>query len=144
MSMRSRAILLDTHVAIWLMNGELSENAAGAITHAAKEEGVYVSPVTAWEIGMLGRDRKSAGPRIRFLPDSQTWFRRLMEQPGIKLAAFTADMAMASSLLPGVIHSDPADLLLIATALEMNIPIATRDRKILAYSDAGHVQAIAC
>jgi PIN domain nuclease of toxin-antitoxin system len=53
-------------------------------------------------------------------------------------------MALASSLLPGVIHSDPADLLLIATALEMNIPIATRDRKILAYADAGHVQAIAC
>jgi PIN domain nuclease of toxin-antitoxin system len=47
-------------------------------------------------------------------------------------------------MLPPPIHKDPADRLLIATARSLNVPIVTRDRFILDYAEAGHVDAIVC
>ncbi|MDQ2860017.1 MAG: PIN domain-containing protein [Pseudomonadota bacterium] len=65
-------------------------------------------------------------------------------RPGTRAAPFTAEIAIAASLLPEPLHSDPADRLLIATAREMNLPILTRDRKIIDYADAGRVAIIVC
>lgn len=38
----------------------------------------------------------------------------------------------------------PAIRLLIATARHLGIPIVTRDAKIVAYAEQGHVQAVLC
>jgi PIN domain nuclease of toxin-antitoxin system len=46
--------------------------------------------------------------------------------------------------LPGPLHNDPADRLLITTARALDIPIVTRDRRILDYARAGAVAAVAC
>jgi len=137
------AVLLDTCAVIWLANGDPLENDAGdKITHAALADGVFVSPISAWEIGMLARPK--AGRAITFLPDPATWFARFMAGPAIKPAAFTAEIAIAASGLPEPLHSDPADRLLIATARHLAMPIVTRDAKIIAYAAAGHVSAIPC
>jgi len=137
------AVLLDTCAVIWLANGDPLQNKADSkIFHAALANGVFVSPVSAWEIGMLNRPR--AGRTIEFLPDPATWFARFMAGPAIKTAAFTADIAIAASQLPEPLHSDPADRLLIATARHMAMPIVTRDAKIINYAAAGHVLAIPC
>jgi PIN domain nuclease of toxin-antitoxin system len=54
----ARAVLLDTCAVIWLANGDpLARRALGAIVAAGQADGVYVSPVSAWEIGMLSRSR---------------------------------------------------------------------------------------
>lgn len=48
------AVLLDTCAVIWLANGDPLQNRADSkIIHAALADGVFVSPVSAWEIGML-------------------------------------------------------------------------------------------
>ena len=137
------AVLLDTCAAIWLANGDPLQNGADhKIVHAALADGVFVSPVSAWEIGVLSRPR--AGRAIEFLPDQATWFARFTAGPAIKTAAFTADIAIAASWLPEPLHGDPADRLLIATARHLAMPIVTRDARIMAYAAAGHVGAIAC
>jgi PIN domain nuclease of toxin-antitoxin system len=137
------AVLLDTCAVIFVANGDPLQNRADSkIIQAALADGVFVSPVSAWEIGMLNRPK--AGRRIEFLPDPATWFARFMAGPAIKAAAFTADIAIAASGLPEPLHSDPADRLLIATARHMGMPIVTRDAKIIAYAAAGHVSAIPC
>ncbi len=137
------AVLLDTCAVIWLANGDpLQHQADSHIIHAALADGVFVSPISAWEIGMLARPR--AGRAIAFLPDPATWFARFMAGPAIKTAAFTADIAIAASGLPDPLHGDSADRLLIATARHLSMPIVTRDAKILAYAAAGHVSAIPC
>jgi PIN domain nuclease of toxin-antitoxin system len=41
-------------------------------------------------------------------------------------------------------HADPADRLLVATARALPATLITRDAKILSYSKAGHVRALAC
>jgi PIN domain nuclease of toxin-antitoxin system len=56
----------------------------------------------------------------------------------------TPEAALAASFLPGHLHRDPADRLLIATARYLGVPLITRDEVILTYAASGHLQAIAC
>ena len=137
------AVLLDTCAVIWFFGGEpLQGDAQGAITRAAQADGVFISPISAWEIGLLSRPR--AGRAFQFLPDPSRWFASVMAQPGVSPAAFTPEIAIGASHLPEPLHGDPADRLLIATARATAMPIVTRDSKILAYGAAGYVAALAC
>lgn len=103
---------------------------------------VFVSPVTAWEIGVLARPGRR-GAHI-FLPSPHAWFRDLLSLPPIVAAPFNIEIALETSTLPDDIHPDPADRMLIATARLLDVALLTRDRKILAYAEAGHLRAIAC
>ena len=62
----------------------------------------------------------------------------------MRLAPLTPEIAIDSSFLPAPLHNDSADRLLIATARALQMPIVTRDRRILAYAQTGAVAAIAC
>ena len=134
------AVLLDTCAVLYMANGEPMAPAAQAAMLAARTAGgLLVSPVSAWEIGLLAKSG-----RVDFLPDAKTWFDAMRRGSGAVTAPFTAEIAIDSSFLPQPLHGDPADRLLIATARHINLPLVTRDRLIRAYADAGHVQVIAC
>jgi len=60
------------------------------------------------------------------------------------LAALGPEIALDAWFLPGQVHGDPMDRLLIATARRLSAALVTRDDRILAYARAGHMQAIAC
>jgi len=140
-----RALLLDTCAAIWLANGDrLSERALAAITLAVNANGAFVSPISAWEVGLLSRPSPRRPVALQFLPDPKTWFADLIAGPGIKAAPLTPQIAIDASCLPGDLHGDPGDRLLISTARHLGVPIVTRDRAIIGYADAGHVAAIVC
>jgi len=141
---QSRALLLDTHAAIWLAEGQFSDEVFAHVVAAGLLDGVFVSPVSAWEIGLLARPRPSGQPAVTFKPDPQTWFTTLLSQSIIREAPLTPKIAIDSSFLPSPFHSDPADRLLVATARNMNIPLLTRDQRILDYSAAGHVETVPC
>jgi len=141
----ARAVLLDTCAVIWLANGDsLAPQALEAIVAAGLADGVYVSPASAWEIGMLSNPKPGRGPAPQFLPDPKTWFARVMAGPGIRQATLTPEIAIDASYLPGDLHGDPGDRLLIATARHLGMPIVTRDRRIVAYAEAGWLRVIAC
>ncbi|MGE0715252.1 MAG: type II toxin-antitoxin system VapC family toxin [Alphaproteobacteria bacterium] len=136
-------MLLDTCAAIWLAHGDpLAEPAIELIKDAAREGGLLVSPLTAWEIGLLSRPERKQP--YRFLPDPKTWFARLMALPTLAVAPFTPDIAIDSTRLPPPLHSDPVDRIIIATARHLDATVVTRDRAILDYAEAGHVRALAC
>lgn len=65
-------------------------------------------------------------------------------QQGVRLTPLTPAIAIESSFLPATFHGDPADRLLVATARALPATVVTRDRAILAYAAAGHVQALVC
>ena len=117
----------------------MTPGARQEIRAASLVGGILVSPVSAWEVGLL-----SARRRIPFRPDPKTWFQRFMAYPGVRLTPLSPDIAIESSYLPQPLHSDPADRLLIATARALQIPIITRDSHILSYAGAGFVAAIPC
>ncbi len=144
MTSGSSGELLDTCAAIWLANGNpLPNDAAAAIVGAALADGVLVSRVSAWEIGMLSKPR-SGRPALQFLPDPKTWFASLMAKTNVRPATLTPSIAVDAATLPGDLHQDPADRLLIATARQMDLPLVTRDTRIIAYAGCGHVQVIPC
>ena len=140
-----KAVLLDTCAVIWLANGDpLAPSALVAIVASGMADGVYVSPVSAWEIGMLSRPRPGRDSGPQFLPDPKTWFGRVMGGPGIRQAGLSPEVAIGASYLPGALHGDPGDRLLIATARHLGMPIVTRDRRIIEYGGGGWVRVIAC
>ncbi len=140
-----RALLLDTCAMIWLANGDpLTKTATEAIDHAGHTEGVFISPISGWEIGLLSKPRARRSVALRFLPDPKTWFAKVLAGPGIWEAHLTSQIAIDASFLPGELHGDPGDRLIIATARYFGLPIVTRDRRIIDYADAGHVEVIRC
>lgn len=136
-----RRLLLDTCAAIWILeNAPLSDAAVAAVDEAADEgTDIHVSPITAWEIGML-----MARGRFRSVHSPQLWFHRLLKVPGIRLADLSTDILIASSYLPEGQLRDPADRILAATARELDYVLVTRDASLLAYAAEGHLQALAC
>ena len=56
-------LLLDTNAAIWLSRDELKASASEKLDEAARVGvATYVSPITAWEVGLLvSRSRLSLG-----------------------------------------------------------------------------------
>lgn len=137
---RTPLFLLDTHVWIWLMSGDQtlrSSAALPAIEAAIEVRALRVSVISVWEVGML-----DSQDRIGLPNGCEAWTRQALSAPGISLAPLTPQVALASSRLPGIIHGDPADRILVATARSLDATLITRDRRILEYSAAGHVSAM--
>lgn len=128
-------VLLDTHVWIWVMEGDdgkLGGAARGAVETAARDGRVLVSAISVWEVAML-----QAKGRIRFTLDVREWIRRALGAPGVHLSAFTPEVAVDSTQLPEPLHGDPADRILVATARRTGATLVTRDGKLLEYGARG-------
>ena len=133
-------ILLDTHAAIWSAEGTLAGAVARTIDAAADREELLLSPISAWEIGMLVRKG-----RLALAPSLHDYVRALFAQPGVVTALLTPAIAAASTALPAGFPADPADCLLIATASAYGASLVTRDRKIRDYArTTKHLRCIAC
>jgi PIN domain nuclease of toxin-antitoxin system len=134
-------LLLDTCAAIWLLeSAPLSPAAADALNEAFDNSiPLYISPITGWEIGLL-----SARGRIPLSMAPLKWFESLLAVPGVEMSELSPGILVASSFLPGMPPNDPADRIILATARDRGLRIMTRDKHLLKYADAGHVQAIAC
>jgi PIN domain nuclease of toxin-antitoxin system len=139
------ALLLDTCAVIWLQNADaMTKSAVEAIVHAGRSDGVLISPISAWEIGLISRPSTHRSPVLQFLPDAKTWFQKTMAGPGVKAAPLTPEIAIHASFLPGNLHGDPADRIIIATARHLGVPVVTRDRQIIEYGRSGNVAVIPC
>jgi PIN domain nuclease of toxin-antitoxin system len=57
------------------------------------------------------------------------------------LLPLTPKIAVETSYLPGALHADPADRMLVASARIHHLTLATRDEKILAYAQEGYIRA---
>ncbi len=134
-------LLLDTCAIIWISGGKkVAQEAENAISCTFDSNGsIYISPFSAWELGML----MSRG-RLPSSINERAMLERLIALNGVSYAEMNADVLINASYLPGPIHKDPADRIIIATAREYGMTILTRDQKILDYADQGHVNALRC
>jgi PIN domain nuclease of toxin-antitoxin system len=139
-SLPPQPLLLDTHVWVWTMEGDLRQlgrNAHAAIVSAAAGGNVLVSPISAWEVAML-----EARGRLRLAMDARAWVRRALSAPGVRVAELTPETLVDTARLPGEIHRDPADRMLVATARRTGARLVTRDAQLLAYAAEGHLSAL--
>jgi PIN domain nuclease of toxin-antitoxin system len=134
-------VLLDTCACIWLMSGDSMTAVSRSVIRAARRArtGVYVSPITAWEIGTL----YSKG-RIALTLSPEQWFETLLTLPGVRLADLAPRVLIASTALPGAPPRDPADRIIAATARLFGYRVITRDGKLLSYAAQGHIHATGC
>lgn len=135
--------LLDTCALLYLVQGRpLSKASQAAIRDARAKGTLGLSVVTAWELGLLsGPDRKYP---LTLLPTPRLFVKAAFASPGVVTVGLTAEIAFEASHLAGVIHKDPGDRLLIATARAHNVALITDDEKILSYAQADHLKALAC
>lgn len=133
-------LLLDTHVLIWLteQTGQANQAIREQIDRSAREEGVLVSPITFWEVGLL-----TSGGRLRLETSIDNWLERVIGTPGLGVAPFTPAIAIESTRLPGEFHRDPSDRFIVATARALDATLVTHDRDILRYAQDGHLKALA-
>jgi len=122
-------VLLDTHVLVWYLEGEdrLGTGARRLCDEALEQGALYVSTISLFEISQLV-SRK----RLRLTVDAYAWRARMLSLD-IGEAEITGDIAMAAPLLPDL-HRDPADRLIVATALAYDWLLITADEEILGWS----------
>ena len=133
------ALLLDTHVLIWLLAGDsrLGAHARSRIEQGARDNDLLVSAITPWEIAML----VSMG-RLALDRDVGEWVNTALSLPGIRLTPLAPEIAVASTRLPGVLHPDPADRILAATTRHVDAVLVTADRRLLDYGLGGHLRTL--
>ncbi|MCY4564569.1 MAG: type II toxin-antitoxin system VapC family toxin [Gammaproteobacteria bacterium] len=128
-------MLLDTHVLLWLRVGEqkLGPRARREIERAWRSDEVCVSAISFWEIAML-QQRGRIGLRSEIEP-----WRREQLREGIVEIPIDGQVGIRAAGLAGF-HADPADRLIVATALDGH-RLVTADRRILGW--AGRLDRLA-
>lgn len=135
-------IVLDTHVWVWFVEGDTTELSADVVAELEEAAGtgrLLVSAISVWEVAMLEtRGRLSVTRPIR------DWIAAALAIPGIRLLDLSPEISIDSCNLPGEIHGDPADRILAASARVIGGRLATKDLKLLAYSEGGALRAVNC
>jgi PIN domain nuclease of toxin-antitoxin system len=134
-------LLLDTHIWLWYAEGNaerLRPASVRKLDEARKRDGLVVSAISIWEIGM-----HSARGRIQLSVPLRDWVEQALGVPGIRLASLDAAAAAESTLLPGELQGDPADRFLVATARTLGLALATRDQGMIAYAKLGFLRVVA-
>ncbi len=123
-------ILLDTHAWVWWVSNpqELSPAANRAIDTAREESAVYVSSISAWEVALL-----VAKGRLQLTMAVEDWIVRSEALPFLNFIPVDNRIAVRSITLPGTLHSDPADRIIIASGRTLGASIVTKDEKIKRY-----------
>ncbi|MFV0337758.1 MAG: type II toxin-antitoxin system VapC family toxin [Chthoniobacterales bacterium] len=120
-------ILLDTCTLLWLATDPSLLSAPATESIRSSGEFVEVSAISAWEIAW-----KHAKGHLELSMDARSWFQTALEVQQIREMPITAAIALTAADLPRI-HNDPADRFIIATALEIGIPIITPDQHIRQY-----------
>jgi PIN domain nuclease of toxin-antitoxin system len=128
--MSGAALLLDSHVWYWTV---LAEAAIGPRTKAmlienASHHALAVSEISFWELA-----NKAAKGKIELRPDPSEWLDRAARAPGIGVVELNREILVRATMLAWS-HRDPADRMLVATALFYDLQLLTVDRVILDYA----------
>ncbi|ELX11186.1 PIN domain-containing protein [Janthinobacterium sp. HH01] len=129
-------IMLDTHALIWWRDSSarLSPTATAAIAQEVQGGKIGISAFSFWEIALLVEHN-----RLRLPLDLASWVAAVEAIDRMRFIPVDNEIAVTSVRLPPGLHKDPADRIIVATAMLLDIPIVTADRKIHAYP---HVQTI--
>ena len=121
-------IILDTHVLLWMRLGQaqLGTGTRLEIEQAWRSGEVCVSAISFWEVALL----KDKG-QIRLPEDVGIWRREQLGQ-GVVEIPIGGEIGIRANELADF-HADPADRLIVATALAGGHQLVTADRRILAW-----------
>lgn len=133
-------LLLDTHILIWQLvdSSRISDPIYAQMQQAANEDQLLVSAITPWQIALL-----VAKGRLKLTREVSDWIDTALGLPGIHLEPLSPAIAVASTRLPGEVHGDPADRILVATARHTDATLVTADHELLRYAAQGFLKCMA-
>jgi PIN domain nuclease of toxin-antitoxin system len=121
-------VVADTHAMLWYIvePQRLSDAASGAFEEAAVAGSkIHVSAISLVEVAYLVEKGRLVEVVLRRLDEA-------LAEPDaeIVVAPLTLEIAHAVRRIPRTLVSDMPDRIIVATALHLNLPLVSRDRKI--------------
>lgn len=120
-------IAVDTHILLWdaLTPERLSSTAVEAIAAANQADGIIVADISLWEIAMLIQKG-----RVEVDRDCNAFLNLILQANRIHVRAITPQIAATSTQSLTTVNADPADRLIVATALVAGVPLVTADQNL--------------
>lgn len=115
-------IVLDTHTWIW-WSRDKKMLSAPAVAAISRSSATAVAAISIWEVAFLARRR-----RIDLHLPSAEWFDVAFSGGEFEALPITPAIAIRAASLE--VLRDPADRLIVATALEHHAPLVTKDDRI--------------
>ncbi|MEL7352767.1 MAG: PIN domain-containing protein [Cyanobacteria bacterium P01_A01_bin.116] len=122
-------IVLDTHIWIWLVNGNFDNISEGWIEQIEANDFIAVSSISCFEVALALQKG-----RLRLPCPIQEWFDKSLSTAGINIAPLTPDISRLAVDLSAV-HKDPFDRIIIATAISHGAKPASVDQLFLKYPE---------
>jgi PIN domain nuclease of toxin-antitoxin system len=129
------AVVLDTHALLWWLadDARLSKRARRAIERASV---VGVSAISMWEVAMLVDKGRVALDR-----PVPTWANDVGSAAGVAVVPVDGPIAvMAGGLVD--FHGDPADRIIVATAIGARASLVTKDDRIRGWRGADQLTIV--
>lgn len=117
-------ILLDTHVLLWLTSGDERLGRRSRAMIDSSPGAIAVSAISFWEVAML-----VARGRVDLGGDTQVWRNEILTI-GIEEISVSGETGIAAATLTSL-HGDPADRIIVATAIARQAALLTADERIL-------------
>ena len=120
------SVLLDTNALIWLLLDihRLGPETRQLADSALFDSGLLVSAFSFWEVSMLMQKN-----RMDIEQDMSEWRDAVLDM-GVREIALSGDIGILSTELDGL-PADPADRIIVATALAREATLVTADARIL-------------
>jgi PIN domain nuclease of toxin-antitoxin system len=125
-------IVADTHTWLWWLSNRSMLSAAAR--EALAKDTVAVSPLTFWEVAMLAHKQ-----RIELDALPLPWITEAVERSGTAILELSLEIAVLAGTLQSDRVRDPADRIIVATAMHHRLPLVTKDGQI---QDGGLLETI--
>jgi PIN domain nuclease of toxin-antitoxin system len=124
-------VLLDTHVWIWAAEGSarLGPRTRRLLNREAAAGRLHVSAVSAFEISAL-----SAAGRLVLSQPVDRWIRDSIARGGLRVLDLATGVAVDAGAFGAEAVPDPIDRLLVAAARDAEMPLVTRDQRLLGFA----------
>jgi len=116
-----KMILLDTHIWVnWILKGDAALPPV-VVDAMQEEDSLAVSTISCFEVSLLAK-----GGRIELPLPVNEWLKEALDNSGVVALPVSCTIADRAVSLPDI-HRDPADRIIIATALVHDIRLASMD-----------------
>lgn len=122
------APVLDTHAWIWWVERDrrLGARIVAILDDLPATSRPYLCDVSLWEVAMLVERH-----RLTFSIPFREWLDSAAHPRAVRLVPITPAIAAETAALPAAFHRDPADRLIVSTCRTLDLPLLTRDTRIL-------------
>jgi len=99
-----------------------------------KERTIRVSSISVWEVAQL-----VVRGRLELTMNVADWVAKSESLPFVQFVPVDNRIAIRATRLPGQLHADPADRIIVATTLALGATLVTKDERLQRYP---HVETL--